>query len=387
MVGRRQTCRKEREGQRHGVLRTRGDARSDRRRNVRPRHGLCDRGAPGHAGGRRLPGLRCFHRGAGADSGGARKLHGGLSEVDPRRARPHRPAERPRSASHLVRRGTARLAARRKRSLCFSRDRAAERVVNRRGLRRAAQRAGRRNGDALACDTQLESRAALPSGHRLAPILRKAVDRAAGRVGVCDGAARRAALRRSDRLCGDAAQHARRLATRHGTLRSQVGPVARRLRLRAVRRLRRRARGSRGLRKRRPCLPAPSRRGVRDVRVAPFLRLPRAADAQRHDRFSRHRAPSIRRRPCRIRFLDRSGSSARVGRSRGSRVFPLLERQVPPSSRSHDAKLPSAAAHRSLVGLRGNESVPRRLALLPLWDSRSVAVSRIHRLGLCPDGL
>ena len=169
-------------------------------------------------------------------SGSARKLHGGLSEVDPRRARPHRPAERPRSASHLVRREPLDWRRDENDLYAFHVTVPPRRVVNRRGLRRADERAGRRNVDALACDTQLESRAALPSGHRLARILREAVDRAAGRLAsMRPRCAARSPPAIAIDFAVDAAQHARGLATRLGRYVSKLGPVARRLRLRAVR--------------------------------------------------------------------------------------------------------------------------------------------------------
>ena len=142
---------------------------------------------------------------------------------------------------------------------------------------------------------------------------------------------------------GDAAQHARRLAARHGTLRSQVGPVARRLRLCAVRRLRRR----------------PKDLEVSENVVHAYQRLPAEAFAMYGSRhfYDYHALLTLSDT---IGFQgiehhqsadDRAGSdfltdpvrALASGDLRGSRVFPLLERQVPPSSRSHDAELPGAA--------------------------------------------
>ena len=114
--------------------------------------------------------------------------------------------------------------------------------------------------------------------------------------------------------------------------------------------------------------------GLRHIRVASFLRLSRAPHAQRRDRFPRHRAPPIERRSRARRFLDRSAGIARQRRPHHARVLALLERQVSPPGRSHDAELSGAAAHRSALGLRGHESVSRRSALFPRGHSRAEAI-------------
>ena len=114
-------------------------------------------------------------------------------------------------------------------------------------------------------------------------------------------------------------------------------------------------------------VPARAGGGICDVRLAPLRRLPRAAHAQRRDRLSRHRAPSIQRR-------SRAPTIFSPIRSESLADGDLITHEFSHSwngkyrrpGRSDDAELSSAAEYRSAVGLRGHEPISRRPALVSL---------------------
>ena len=131
------------------------------------------------------------------------------------------------------------------------------------------------------------------------------------------------------RSCGfrrDAAQHARRFAARHGTLRAQVGPLARR----------------HGFVELDAFADLPQDLDVPSSMLAAYRRLPAEAFAMyrsRHfadyhalltlsdpDRFPRHRTPSIERQPRRRRFFHRSAAIAGRRGSHLARVLAFVER-------------------------------------------------------------
>ena len=85
-------------------------------------------------------------------------------------------------------------------------------------------------------------------------------------------------------------------------------------------------------------------------------------------------------------FLTDPDAIARRRRSDNARVFAFVERKIPPPRRSHDAELSSPAADGSALGVRRNEPISRRCALVSLRHSPAEAISRISCHALCRHG-
>ena len=177
-------------------------------------------------------------------------------------------------------------------------------------------------------------------GHRLASLLRQAVDRAASRLGLCDGVAR------SDARAAIASTLRSRRSTCSSIRRSTWGDTS--------------ESGICGERARLSCSSTRSPT-TRKISTSPqvccnaYQRVPDEAFAMygsRHFadyhalltlsdaiRISGHRASPVERRSRARRFPDRSAGVALRRRLDHARVFAFVERQVSPAGGSDDAEL------------------------------------------------
>ena len=323
---------------------------------------------------------------ARTDCGVPGPAHPRVPEVDSRRTRTDRPAQRPRGIADFGRRQGAGLAARSGRLLRVSRHGAPGRADARRRFRRSPQRTRRRDVVSIVGRRELEPRLALQGRRRLARLPFQAIDRTAARMGVRHRAARSGSNRQPGQLRRYAAQRAGRFPPRLGTVREEVGPLEGRQRVRTTRRVCRPSSRSRDLAGVAKGLRTSTGRGVCDVRIAPLHRLSRAARPKRRGQLRRDRTPPVQRQPGRQRFSDRSIGLSLGRRLDHTRVFALLERQIPAAGGSDDAELSSSDANRSALGVRGDESVPGRPVVVSYRNSRAEKISGVSRDALCRHG-